>query len=410
MRTTSTLSVGFLVLGLGGGVASANAFLLAVHDGKAMGRGNAAVATNTDPSSITYNIGGLAVGEGTNVMIGSALIMPSASYTDLDNSKTDTESSYPLVPHFFATSKVSDLVAVGLGFHAPFGLAIEWPDGAPTNDIVRKQSLRTYFITPSVGLDLKKWVPGLSLGAGVDLVPATVELTRSVFFGETEGEAHLGGDAFGVGGRFGAMFKPEGLPQLSVGAMWRSQVNLDFTGKGDFDIADPYRDQLPPDGDISTSVKIPQSVALGAAFRPLPQLEIEANALWVDWSKFQEIRIRLPDMTDSVAIQDYSDKVTFALGVDYKLTKDAAVRAGYIYDPTPIPDTSLTAQLPDADRHDLTVGGSYSFGDFDVHLGVLWVLPQSRETSDVMYTPIHKGTYDIQVLVTTLTLAGHFGH
>ncbi|MBC7978367.1 MAG: outer membrane protein transport protein [Myxococcales bacterium] len=410
MRTTSTLSVGFLVLGLGGGVASANAFLLAVHDGKAMGRGNAAVATNTDPSSITYNIGGLAVGDGTNVMIGSAVVMPSASYTDLDGVKTDTESSAPIVPHFFATSKVNDMVAVGLGFHAPFGLAIEWPGTAPTNDIVRKQSLRTYFITPSIGVDLKKWVPGLSVGAGLDLVPATVELTRSVFFGDVEGEAHLGGDAFGIGGRVGVMYHPEAVPALSVGAMWRSQVNEDFTGKGDFDIADPYRDQLPPDGDISTSVKIPQSVGVGVAYRPLPQLEIEANALWVDWSKFQEIRIRLADGTDSVAVQNYSDKVTLALGVDYKLTKAAAVRAGYIYDPTPIPDTALTAQLPDADRHDLTVGGSYSFGNFDVNLGILWVLPQSRETSDAMYTPIHKGTYDIQVLVTTLTLGGHFGH
>ncbi len=409
MRTTSTLSVGFLVLGLGGGVASANAFLLAVHDGKAMGRGNAAVATNTDPSSITYNIGGLAVGEGTNVMIGSAVVMPAASYTDLDGVKTDTESSAPIVPHFFATSKVSDMVAVGLGFHAPFGLAIKWPDSAPTNDVAQSQSLRTYFITPSIGLDLKKWVPGLSVGAGLDLVPATVELTRSVFFGEVEGEARLGGDAFGIGGRIGVMYRPEAVPALSVGAMWRSQVNEDFTGKGDFDIAAPYRDQLPPDGDISTSVEIPQSVAVGVAYRPLPKLEIEANALWVNWSKFQEIRIRLPDGTDSVSIQDYSDKVTLALGVDYKLTKDAAVRAGYIYDPTPIPDTALTAQLPDADRHDLTVGGSYSFGNFDVNLGILWVLPQSRETSDVMYAPVHKGTYDIQVLVTTLTLGGHFG-
>ena len=410
MRTLSTLSVGFLALGLGGGVASANAFLLAVHDGKAMGRGNASTASDTDPSSITYNIGGLAVDSGTNVMVGGAMILPTSTYTDLSGNKTDTESQHPILPHLFVTSKITDMVAVGIGFHAPFGLEITWPDSAPTNDVTKYQSLRTYFITPSVGLDLKKFVPGLSVGAGIDLVPATVELRQFVFFGETQGEAHLGGDAFGIGGRVGVLYKPAMLPQLSVGAMWRSQVNEDFTGKGDFDIAAPYRDQLPPDGDISTSFKVPQSVNFGVAYRPIENLELEADGLWVNWSKFKEIRIKLPDMTDKVSPENYNDTFTVSVGVDYKLPAyNAAVRVGYIYDPTPIPAESLTAQLPDANRHDLTAGGSYSFGDYDVHLGLLWVLPESRKTSDAMYAPIHKGTYEIQALVTTLTLGGHFG-
>jgi long-chain fatty acid transport protein len=410
MRTFSTLSAALLALGLGSGVASANAFLLAIHDAKAMGRGNAAGATDTDPSSITYNIGGLAADSGTNVMIGGAMVIPSSTYTDTSGTKTDTESEHPIVPHFFMTSKLTDMVAVGLGFHAPFGLEIEWPDSSPANDVTKYQSLRTYFITPSVGLDLNKFVPGLTVGAGLDLVPATVELRQYIFFGETRGEARLGGDAFGIGGRIGAMFRPPSVPQLSVGAMWRSQVNEDFSGKGDFDIAAPYRDQLPPDGDISTSVKIPQSVNIAVAVRPVENLEIEADGLWVNWSKFKEIRIHLPDMTDTVSPQNYDDTFTLSLGAEYKLPAyNAAIRAGYIYDPTPIPASSLTVQLPDANRHDLTLGGSYSFGNYDVHLGFLWVLPQSRKTSDDLYMPIHKGTYDIQAFVTTITLGGHFG-
>lgn len=417
MRTTSTLSVGFLVLGLGG-VASANAFLVNEYDAKAVGRANASTATDTDPSAISFNIGGLAVAQGTNVMIGGAIITPGATFTDLSSgTKTDTEPLHAVVPHFFLTSRVNDVVGLGIGFHTPFGLEITWPDAtpgvtgsSPNLDVVKFQSLRTYFITPSVGVNLDKYVPGLSVGAGLDLVPATVEITQYVYFGDTQGQAHLGGDAFGIGGRIGAMYKPAALPALSVGAMWRSQVNEDFTGKADFDIADPYRSQLPPDGNISTSVKIPQSVAVGAAYRPTPALEIEANAVYVNWSKFSEIRIHLPDMTDSVAPQDYEDTVTFRLGVEYKLPKlGAAVRAGYMYDPTPIPATTLTAQLPDVDRHVLTAGGSYSLGRFDIHAGFLYVMPQTRKSSDAMYTPLHKGTFDVQGFVASLTLAGHFG-
>jgi long-chain fatty acid transport protein len=417
MRTIANLSIGFLVLGFSG-VASANAFLLNEHDAKAVGRGDASTATDTDPSSISFNVGGLASAEGTNVMIGGSLILPSATFTDASSgTKTDTEPLHAVLPQFFLSSRVSDLVAVGIGFHAPFGLEITWPDAtpgvagsSPSLDVVKFQSLRTYFITPSVGLNLNKFVPGLTVGGGLDLVPATVELRQYVYFGDTQGEAHLGGNAFGVGARIGAMYRPAALPQLSVGAMWRSQVNEDFSGKADFDIADAYRSQLPPDGDITTSVKIPQSVAIGAAYRPTPQLEIEANAVYVDWSKFKEIRIHLPNMTDAVAPQDYSNTVTFRIGAEYKLPNlNTAVRVGYLYDPTPIPATTLTAQLPDFDRHIVTAGASYTLGNYGVHFGLLYVIPQSRKTSDEMYMPIHKGTFDVQALVASLTLSGHFG-
>jgi len=69
----------------------------------------------------------------------------------------------------------------------------------------------------------------------------------------------------------------------------------------------------------------------------------------------------------------------------------------------------LTAQLPDANRNCLTAGASYSFGSYGVHAGVLYVLPATRTTSDTPYMPLHKGSFDIQAFVASLTLDGHFG-
>jgi long-chain fatty acid transport protein len=423
MRTISNFSVGLLVLGLGG-VASANAFLVNEYDAKAIGRANASAATDTDPSAIALNVGGFAVGDGTNVMIGSSVIDPTGTYVDPSTgTKTAAETHYIPLPHFFVTSRITDTVAVGIGFHVPFGLEITWPEptpgvpnSSPNLDVVKFLSLHTYFITPSVGANLNKFVPGLTVGAGLDLVPATVEIRQYVYFGETQGEAHLGGDAFGIGGRIGVMYKPPALPALSVGAMWRSQVKEDFTGKANFNIAAPYRGQLPPDGDISTSIKIPQSVAIGAAYRPIPQLELEANAVFVNWSKFKELRIHLPDTAgvktpDTVSPENYEDKVTLRFGVEYKMPQhNTTVRIGYLFDPSPIPATTLTAQLPDANRNDLTVGASYHLGNYDIHGGLLYVIPRTRKTADDMYLPIRKGTYEnIGAYVGSLTLSGHFG-
>jgi long-chain fatty acid transport protein len=303
------------------------------------------------------------------------------------------------------------MFAVGVGFHLPFGAAISWPDNHTQADVLQDQSLRTYFITLAGGVNLARQVPGLSIGAGVDLVPSTVQLEQAIIFGDTRGTAVLGGDAFGIGGRAGVLYQPAALKQLRLGLMWRSQVNLSYEGKADFDIDPSFRSQLPPDGDISTKIRLPQTFAGGVAVNPIPELQLELNAMWINWSKFDEIRIDLPGGFDPlVSPQDYKDTVTVRVGAEYALPKQkAAVRIGYAYDPTPIPGTTISARLPDGDRHVLTGGGSYSLGNYDVHLGLLWVTPSSQTTSDEPYMPQFKGKYEVTAFVAALSLAGKFG-
>ncbi len=408
MKTTTTSLL--LVAGLGG-VAHGNAFNINEHDAKVSGRGGATAASNTDASSVVFNPGGIPVSEGTQVAINGSLYVTKAYYEpEGGGAKVNTDTAPIPVPSIYMTSRVHDMIGVGIALHFPFGATISWPDNHPQRTTITDQTLRTYFITPSVGVNLDKQVPGLSLGGGVDLVPATVLLKRAIVFGETEGSAELGGDAFGVGFRAGAMYRPEALKQLSIGVMYRSKVQLDFEGKGDFDIAQPYRDQLPPDGDISTAITLPQQVWGGVAFRPIPQLELELDGVWIDWSKFNELRIKLPADQVSVAPQNYEDRVTVRFGAEYDINEQAAVRAGFIYDPTPIPDTTQTAQLPDANRINVSLGGSYQFTpQYGLHLGLLWVTPVDRQTSDAMYSPVYKGTYGLQAFVASLMFSATFG-
>lgn len=397
----------FILVGLGG-AASANGFYINEHDTKVTGRAGASVATDTDASAVVFNPGGLAVGEGTSFTVGASVISAAATYTTPDGQATDTNGSPAVLPAVMISHRINDMFAVGVGFHLPFGLAVSWPDSSPQSGIVTKQSLRTYFISPTVGVNLHKQVPGLSIGAGVDLVPSTVQLEQNIYFGNEQGSAVLGGDAFGIGGRVGIMYRPEAEKRLSFGLVWKSQVNLDFTGKGDFDMAAPYRSQLPPDGDISTTLKLPMSISGGVAFRPTPQLELEANAVWINWKKFSTIDITLPDGSHSVQPQDYENTVTIRVGGEYKINPKAAVRAGYIYDPTPVPDTTLSARLPDINRHDITLGGSYSVTPkIDVNLAGLVVLPGTNEASTKdPYMPAYKGKYDVSALVVSLGVNG----
>src|SRR5690242_6151928 len=89
----------FMVAALAG-VAWGNAFNINEHDAKVTGRGGASAASNTDPSSVIFNPGGIPVAEGTNVSIGSSLYIAEGSYADT-MSKTETDSSPSVVPSLY---------------------------------------------------------------------------------------------------------------------------------------------------------------------------------------------------------------------------------------------------------------------------------------------------------------------
>lgn len=409
MKTISFVSIA--VVGGLSGAAHANGFLLNEFDARAVGRGNASAATDTDASSIYYNVGGLAAAEGTQVTIGGSLIAPIASFTDANGVKTDSTTSPQFVPGIFVSSRVHDLVAVGIGFYTPFGLAVSWPASSPQADIVREEALHTFFITPSVGVNLGSYVPGLTVGGGIDIVPATVELQQDIFFGSDRGSAHLAATAVGIGGRLGVMYRPNSLRQLSLGAMWRSDVTESFSGNGHFDAPAQYRGQLPQDGPVTTSITLPQSITGGVGFRPRDGLELEANVVWTNWSKFKslDINVPMPTGTGSMTIsqpQGYTNTFSVRIGGEYVMPDlHLALRAGYIYDPTPIPAGYLNAQLPDKDRNDVCIGASYWLGKYVLHGGLLWVLPGSRETGTTAYMPEYKGSFDVQAIVASVSLS-----
>jgi long-subunit fatty acid transport protein len=108
------------------------------------------------------------------------------------------------------------------------------------------------------------------------------------------------------------------------------------------------------------------------------------------------------------SVRGYSDTLTARLGVEYALPKyNTAVRVGYIYDPTPVPAAHLTAELPDIDRHDICAGMSYHIAGYDLHLGLLWVIPRHRSTAmDPNGPPEYKGTFDVTAFVASVGVSG----
>jgi long-chain fatty acid transport protein len=340
---------------------------------------------------------------GFSAYVGMSAITPSAAYEPTRGERVETTTPTALAPNAYASYQLSELVTVGLGVNSPFGLAIEWPASSPGRGVVREQALRTFFISPAAGLNLDAYVPGLLVGAGVDVVPAQVYLTRDFVFGDEIGSVELGGSALGFGGRAGISYAPPALPALTLGVAYRSPVQLDFDGEADFTADPSFRNGLPSDGAVTTSITLPQSVLAGVSYAVATGLTIELDANWIDWSAYDELVVELPGGVREPSLKDWHDTLVLRAGAEYRLG-ELALRAGYARDPSPVPEETLDFTLPDIDRNVVTAGVGYDL-PHGIHLdaAALYVLPGSRTTA-AGDGPDFKGTYEVQALVIAMSV------
>jgi long-chain fatty acid transport protein len=387
--------------------ARASGFHIDEQDARATGRAGAVIASPTNASTIYYNPAGLGVLEGIHADIGGSWVAPSAEFTSASSGvTTEAESQTFVLPQAYLSWRASELVAVGIGFNSPFGLAIKWPASSPGSAEVREAELRTFFFTPTFALNLSRWVPGLSLGAGMEVVPASVRLARDIPFGSDVGSVTLGGDGFGAGAHAGILFAPPALRGLSLGLTYRSPVAIDFSGDADFDAPEAYRGSLPPDGPVETSVTLPWSLGFGIQVAPLAELELELDVSYRDWSSYDRLDIELPDGSVESSPKDWHGSWTLRLGAEYTFAERYGVRVGAIWDQAPMPSDRLEFELPDANRVDFTLGfGAALTRSVHADLGVLYVLPQKRSTSnsDPLEPPI-KGEFAIDAWVVGLSV------
>lgn len=387
--------------------ARASGFHVDEQDSRATGRAGAVVARAGNPSAIYYNPAGIAELHGVHVRAGASLVRPTAEFANQDGVITQAATNNFVLPQVFASWRASPLVALGVGVCAPYGLALDWPASSPGRANVRQVELQSVFITPAWALNLSKWVPGLSVGAGPDLVPAAVRLVRDIPFGTDVGEVELSGDAFGLGGHAGLSYQPPALPQWSFGLVYRSPLELSFKGRADFDAPDAYRGSLPPDGDVRTAITLPQMVTAGVAFRPVQGWEIELDASWRGWSSYERLDLELPGGQVQSSPKDWRNSYTVRLGTEYAFLERWVARLGGAWDQTPVPQSTLDFQLPDIDRWVVSAGfGAQVSQEVEADLGVMVVLPGDRRTSstDPLEPPV-KGNFEISALVVGLTVS-----
>jgi long-chain fatty acid transport protein len=395
MRGWKLLSV-LLVLVLTASTSFAAGFRLPEAGAKAMGMGFAFTAQADDPSAIYFNPAGLTQLKGQNVMVGVTYVRENGGEftgtTPVDctvSLKSETQKSLNFfIPNMYYTNtNASTGFAYGVGIFAPFGLGQEYND--PNTSIFRNQvtkiDLMTVVINPTIAFKVNDV---LSVGAGIDYLYGKVEYNKTPVlpFGSFKTELDGTGDAWGY--NFGLLLKPS--KNLKIGLNYRSPFHLQLKD-GDFKASDntsafpfPFSVALPMgETKASGKIELPATAALGVAYN-LDRLTLTADADWTFWSSYKELKITNASVASysSTARKDWKDVVALRLGAEYRVTDPLALRAGFVYDPTPVPADTMGAELPDATRLNYMAGAGYKVGPWTIDGAVMYIQKLDRTVNN----------------------------
>ena len=369
--------------------AQAAGIALDVQSGRGTGMAGAVTAMIDDSSSIFYNPAGIAQGKILDAQIGDSLIIPSFQYRSPGG--VSTNNSFGVVPPFqaYESGGITDDLSIGVGVFTPFGLTLKWPSDWAGKRLITQSSFATYDFNPTVAYRLGP----LRIGAGAQLVRATVDLKRQIETGVAEASTELGAGTWGAGANVGAQL--EAIPQyLSLGVQYRSAVKFDFDGEAHFNNVPIELQGILHDQRVTTSIVTPDVLQMGAASHPIKNLVIDVDVQWYGWAKFHSIDIHFPNdasrTLSSSEPKSWRNTVNIHVGGEAAIDDAWRIRAGVLYDPTPSPASTLTPDIPDSDRLNLAVGGGYYHpSGFHVDLGYQLLLVLKKTST----APVFPGDY-----------------
>jgi long-chain fatty acid transport protein len=413
-----------------------------------MGMGFAFTAQADDPSAIYFNPAGLTQLKGQNVMLGVTYVRENGGEftgtTPLTGSTVTSETQKSLnffIPNTYYTKTTADgYIAYGVGIFAPFGLGQEYENENTSifRNQVTKIDLMTVVVNPTIAFKINEM---LSVGVGVDFMYGKAKLNGTPVH-PSLGDNTAGGnnnlynmdmtaDTTAWGYNFGILLKP--TSNVKVGFNYRSPFTLEFKD-GDIDISNISQanrlalagSPLGPGTNLSTNafggatsysgtgktkISLPATAALGVAYTA-GRLTVEADADWTFWSSYSSLRIERPTVLATVytgvatppttqvpvlgttnSNKAWKDVCALRLGAEYRVTDPLALRAGFVYDPTPVPAETMSPDLPDATRMNYTVGAGYKIGKWTIDGAFQYIDKFDRTVSNQTASSGFSGTW-----------------
>jgi long-chain fatty acid transport protein len=363
-------------------------------EGLAKGSANAAFVD--DASATFYNPANLGMQTEKSLVVAGTFARSETTYSPLPGVELKSDDPMQVLPNIFYSQPVGlDGLVVGLGLSTPYGQNVAWdaeelvnPSIGVVEAVPYEAEVLLININPTASAKLRD---NLYLGIGADIFYS--DFTLKALFPSGDPTVPLdvegSGDGWGIGANVGLTWLPAEGHRVAL--TYRSRV--DITYKGDF------KADYPNAGDFQTTLKYPNTFGVGYGVQVRDNVQFEALVEWLEWSVNDTQTIDAGG-SEITLDNNWDDTFTLNCGVDWAATDALAVRAGYTYLPSPIPDGSASPLLPDLDRHVLGIGLGCSMGMHTVDVAYSYSIYDDRETTT--------GTYEVDSNLVSMTYSLSF--
>lgn len=344
-------------------------FALYEYSARGTAMGGATVANKAEPASLAVNPALITELDGTQAQLGLTVVTANAK-TTVAGQQRGLKNDVWYLPNFYVTQKWSDQVSVGLGGFSRYGLGGEyknWETWAGSQ-LAYKVKLETFSFTPTIAV---KANDEFSVAMGLEAMVIGFTQNSTLMPGPAANATayEISGSGVSWGGNFSFIYRPEWAEKWSLGAMYRTKVKQNLNGRIHAGMEHATRHIF--DDDAKGAITLPDSLTAGVSFRPTDDLILEAGIVGTFWSAYDQILIEYSDRESTPTIhnkKDYKDTYRLNLGAEYNLNPNWAVRAGYVFDKSPINKHEMDTLVPVDDRHIASVGAGYHNDTWSVDL------------------------------------------
>lgn len=262
---------------------------------------------------------------------------------------------------------VADRIFLGMGLYVPDSvlLAADVPAPYVPRFAVVGSRANTMAVQLGGAVRITDW---LAVGAAVRVLASlygSIDVAPNVFgqLGSKVSDELLADYTLHAGVLFGP------LEGVRVGVTYRGEQRADFSLPLTAQLGKTFPIDVPDMAIEGTAQFDPRQVALGVSYDPVPWLSAEADIVWRQWSAYPT---PVANTTPSVPAQPppgFRDTWSPRVGVEGRLALadawELALRGGYAFEPTAVPEQRGANNFLDNDRHawSLGVGGRFSLQD-----------------------------------------------
>lgn len=344
-------------------------FALYEYSARGTAMGGATVANKAEPASLAVNPALITELDGTQAQLGLTVVTANAK-TTVAGQQRGLKNDVWYLPNFYVTQKWSDQVSVGLGGFSRYGLGGEYKNWETWtgSQLAYKVKLETFSFTPTIAVKANDEF-SVAMGLEAMVIGFTQNSTLMPGAAANATAYEISGSGVSWGGNFSFIYRPEWAEKWSLGAMYRTKVKQNLNGRIHAGMEYAARNIF--DDDAKGAITLPDSLTAGVSFRPTEDLILEAGIVGTFWSAYDQILIEYSDRESTPTIhnkKDYKDTYRLNFGAEYNLNPNWAVRAGYVFDKSPINAHAMDTLVPVDDRHIASVGAGYHNDTWSVDL------------------------------------------